>query len=400
MKLALHGGSKVVKTSPRIFSWIENSDLDEIIEMVSSQKLSGFLAQSGDSYLGGINVKALESEICRNYGAGYSITFNSWTSGLEAIFIALDLEQGSEVIVTPWTMSGTVAAIVLAGYVPVFSDIDPNTFNLDVNRIRAVITSKTRAICAVDIFGLPANWPELRNIADEYNLKLVADSAQSPSATVDGKPPFSFADAGGYSFNRHKHIQTGEGGIAVTNSKVLADRMKAIRNHGEVAAQEITLSNSVLIGHNWRLGEFEALLARKQLQRFDHLIKSRQNAALKLIEKLRKLAGIYIPDTAQNYTHDYYILGMHMDSNVAGFSRDFAVSALRAEGVDFVIGRYCELHRLPVYSKYRSEDLRATNQLNDEKFLGLYLCGYDFDDQLINETIEAFEKVWASPVSE
>lgn len=400
MTLAKNGGSKSVKSGPRIFEWIDSKDLDEVIELISSQKLSGFLAQSGESYLGGLNVIDLEKDFCKKYNANHAVTFNSWTSGLEAIFIALDLEPASEVIVTPWTMSGTVAAIVLAGYVPVFSDIDPNSFNLDVNRLRAVITPRTRAICAVDIFGLPANWPELRNIADEFNLKLVADSAQSPSATVDGKPPFSFADAGGYSFNRHKHIQTGEGGIALTNSKVIADRMRAIRNHGEVSAQEITLSNRVLIGHNWRLGEFEALLARKQLQRFDHLITSRQKAALKLIEELRNLPGIYIPDTAQNYTHDYYILGMHMDSKVAGISRDFAVSALRAEGVDFVIGRYCELHRLPAYSEYRSEDLKTTNELNDEKFLGLYLCGYEFDDQLINETIEAFKKVWASHDSE
>ena len=394
MKLALNGGDKAVKTIPRVFTWIKPDDFDDIIETVSSQKLSGFLAQVGSSYLGGTHVKALENEFCVNYGTEYAITFNSWTSGLEAIFIALDFEKGSEVVVTPWTMSGTVAAIVLAGYVPVFSDIDLNTFNLDASKVRKVITSRTKAICAVDIFGLPANWPELRKIADEFNLKLVADSAQAPSARINGRLPVDFADAGGYSFNRHKHIQTGEGGIVLTNDQVLCDRMRAIRNHGEVAAQDVSLRNSTLVGHNWRLGELEALMARKQLQRFSPLISSRQDAALKLIEKLQNLEGISIPETPQNTTHDYYILGMHFDPVKVGFSRDFAVEALRAEGVDFIIGRYCELHRLAAYRNYRAEDMSATDNLNDETFLGLYLCGYDFDEQLISETVSAFEKVW------
>jgi dTDP-4-amino-4,6-dideoxygalactose transaminase len=283
---------------------------------------------------------------------------------------------------------------VLAGYTPVFCDIDVNTFNLDPNKVRESITSKTRAICAVDIFGLPADWPELRRVADEFNLKLVADSAQAPSARIDGKLPVAFADAGGYSFNRHKHLQTGEGGIAVTNDKKLSDRMRALRNHGEVAAPEVTLDNDVLIGHNWRLGEFEALIATLQLGRFEQLIDSRRVAANKLIERLGMLEGITIPKCPDSSTHDYYILGMHFDSRVAGFNRDFLISALQAEGVDFIIGEYCQLHRLPAFRNYRATDLSITEELNEEKFLGLYLCGYEFADQLIHEIVLAFEKIW------
>lgn len=394
MSLALHGGDKSVSTSPKVFEWILPSEYDQILDLVSTQKLSGFLAQTGKSYLGGEHVLRLE-EISSTFSDGaFAVSFNSWTSGLEAIFTALDFEQGSEIIVPPWTMSATVAAIVLAGYSPVFCDIDFYTFNLDPARVRELVNTRTRAICAVDIFGLPANWPELRRIADEFNLKLIADSAQSPSARIEGRLPISFADAGGFSLNRHKHIQSGEGGIAVTYDADLRDRLQAIRNHGEVAAPEITLKNRILIGHNWRLGEFEALVAGLQYKRLEALVYSRRNAAKKLIEGLGTFEGLTIPDVAENSTHDYYILGMHFNSKIAGFTRDYVVDALRAEGIDFVIGEYCELQKLSAYANFAAGDLPITELLNRSKFLGLYLCGYQFDESLISEVITAFKKVW------
>jgi dTDP-4-amino-4,6-dideoxygalactose transaminase len=225
-------------------------------------------------------------------------------------------------------------------------------------------------------------------------LKLIADSAQSPTARINGRLPISFADAGGYSLNRHKHIQSGEGGVAVTYDSLIRDRLQALRNHGEVAAPEVALNNRTLIGHNWRLGEFEALIASLQYKRVDRMISSRRTVAKKLIEGLGSLEGLSIPKVDENTTHDYYILGMHFDSNIAGFARDHAVEALRAEGIDFVIGEYCELQKLPAYAKYNTKELPITESLNRAKFLGLYLCGYQFDDLLLSEVILAFEKVW------
>jgi len=394
MELAYFGGERSIPQKPTSFEWIIQSDWDDIFELLRSQQLSGFLAQSGESYLGGQRVRLLEQKFVLGQNSRFAVSFNSWTSGLEAIFVSLDFEKGSEVIVTPWTMSATVAAIVLAGYEPVFCDIDTDTFNLDINKVSSLITSKTRAVCAVDIFGLPANWPALRKIADEHGLKLIADSAQAPSARIDGQLPVYYVDAGGYSFNRHKHLQTGEGGIVVTNDKILSERLQALRNHGEVSAPNVTLKNSVLIGHNWRLGEIEAAIAVKQLDRLELLISSRRVTASKFIAELSRFPGISIPLTPKSSTHDYYILGMHFDAKAAGFSRDFLIEALQAEGVDFVIGQYCQLHRLPAYRKYRAEDMSVTDRLNREQFLGLYLCGYNFDDALINQTIAAFEKIW------
>lgn len=393
-KLAIHGGTPNFSQIPKPFNWFSDLNLSSVTELIKSQQLSGFLAQSGSSYLGGIKVRELETKYAQMLDANFAVSFNSWTSGLEAIFLSLDFEVGSEVVVSPWTMSASVAAIVLAGFNPVFCDIDIDSFNIDPVQIRKLVTPRTKAICVVDIFGRPADWIEIKKIADEFDLLLIADSAQTPSALIDGKHPVNIADLGGFSFNRHKHLQTGEGGIVITDDPVYCDRLRAFRNHGEVSSSNLTMNNRTIIGHNWRLGEIEALIATLQLDRFETLISHRRFAAEKLIEGLQNLPGIFIPGLPQSSTHDYYILGMHFDTNVAGFSRDYLIQALRAEGLDFVIGEYCQLHRLPAYSKYRAGDLLVTDKLNREQFLGLYLCGYDFTDLLIVETIETFKKIW------
>ena len=392
--LAIHGGPKAVEFPPKSFAWLSNKDVESVSELLISQKLSGFLAQSGASYLGGPNVVDLERNFAERYQTQHAVSFNSWTSGLEAIFISVDLPKGSEVIVPSWTMSATVASIALADLMPVFCDIELETFNLNPQRALELITPRTRAICVVDIFGQPANWPEFRRIANDHNLILIADSAQTPLANVQGESPLYFADLGGFSFNRHKHLQTGEGGIVLTRNSEYAARLRAIRNHGEVSAPEVQMKHRKLIGHNWRLGEVEALLANRQLEKLPLMVDARRKAALTLRNELKKFRGLRLPNTLPDAEHDYYILGMHFDASTAGFSRDYAIEALRAEGIDFVIGTYCELHEVLVYKDFRCGNLDVTNKLNRLEFLGLYLCGYQFDEVLISATLKAFRKVW------
>ncbi len=393
-RLALHGGPKSLEIQPSSFTWFDSKDIEAVKNLLTTQKLSGFLAQPGSAYLGGPNVVELEREFIQKYQMLYAISFNSWTSGLEAIFLSLDLPIGSEVIVPAWTMSATVAGIALANLNPVFCDIEKESFNLDPRKVENLVTSRTRAICVVDIFGQPANWPEFRRIADAHNLILISDSAQTPLAKIQGKSPVNFADVGGFSFNRHKHLQTGEGGIVLTNNSELCARLQAIRNHGEVSAPEVQLMHTKLIGHNWRLGEIEALLAKRQLQKSSLMIEARRKAAGMLSEGLSQLGGLRIPKVLLGAEHDYYILGMHFDATSAGFTRDFAVQALRAEGIDFVIGTYCELQKVEAYREFKNGELSVTEELNRHDFLGLYLCGYHFDEALIDSTLRAFRKVW------
>jgi dTDP-4-amino-4,6-dideoxygalactose transaminase len=395
MKLAQLGGPPVIAHSPLSYQWVSAVSLTDLWELINSQLLSGFLAQPGSSYFGGKYVLQLEDAFRSLHSANFAVSFNSWTSGLEAIFTSLDLKPGDEVIVPSWTMSGTVAAIALSGASPVFCDISPDTFTISPDHVSSLITPKTRAVCGVDIFGRPADWRALQEITQSKEIYLVADSAQAPGAKIDQESPSAIADVGGFSLNRHKHIQSGEGGMAITNNARIAKFLQALRNHGEVAAPEVELKHKKLFGHNWRLGEIEALLAFNQVKNFDEHLESRRRVAKYLIEHLNKLEGIDIPNVPNNYVHDYYILGLKYDSKKTGVSRDRVLNALRAEGINFALGYYCDIQKLPAFSDFRTGSLKNTEFLNSDGFLGLYLCGYQFDHDFLEKIVEAFQKVWA-----
>lgn len=388
-KLAIDGAAPTLTKELLSFQWVTESTISLVSDLLRTQKLSGFLGQAGSQYLGGEWVRKLE-KVVANYGNHkHVISFNSWTSGLDAIFIALDLRPASEVIVPTWTMSATISSIVNAGYTPVFADIDDSSFTISVNDVRNKISERTSAICAVDLFGKPADLRGLRELANNNSLFLVSDSAQCPGARIEGEAPSKLADIGGYSLNRHKHIQSGEGGLVVTDDDILAQRLTAIRNHGEVAAPEITLSSKAIYGHNWRLGEIEALIAHQQYLEVDRLILERRLTAKLLIENLRGISGLNL--SPFELEHDYYILGMVLDLDI---DRDFVCDALKSEGISILISKYSGLEYLPAFNHFLNTELVNSTRLNNQQFLGLYLAGHQFDTENIVEITTAFRKVF------
>ena len=315
---------------------------------------------------------------------------------MEAIFLSLDLENGSEVIVPTWTMSATISSIVNAGFVPRFIDINADNFTIDVSIIADAINDRTGAICSVDIFGRPSEREFLRDICDRRSLYLVADSAQAPGAKYKGLAPSKWADVGGYSLNRHKHFQTGEGGVAVTDNLLIAERLQAIRNHGEIAAPGTLVGTRSIYGHNWRMGEIEAFLGYQQYMRFSEYIKYRRNVGEILKRKFRNLDGINLEALPEYIEHDYYILGMRLSDER---SRDFIASALRAEGLPIVVSKYSELQNLPAFNQYPSTPLKNAVQLNDHSFLGLYLAGHLFSDEDLILIENVFVDIFNDPRS-
>jgi perosamine synthetase len=383
-KLAIDGATPKWPTGLETYPWIRDEDFDGLKLIIQSQQLSLYLGQSGESFLGGKWVKEFEERICEVNGHHYAVSFNSWTSGLEAIFLSLDLKTGSEVIVPTWTMSATISSIVNAGFVPRFVDIDEDHFTIDISGVADAINDRTGAICSVDLFGRSAEMEFLRDVCDRSSLYLVADSAQAPGARYKGIAPSKWADVGGYSLNRHKHFQTGEGGIAVTDNLLIAERLQAIRNHGEIAAPETLVGTRSIYGHNWRMGEMEAFLGYKQYMRFSEYIEYRRNIGELLRRKLRNINGINLETLPEYIEHDYYILGMRLSDER---NRDFIASALRAEGLPIVVSKYSELQNLPAFIQYPSMDLKNAVHLNDHSFLGLYLAGHLFGDKVL-ESIE------------
>lgn len=210
-KLALLGGPKTIQTEFKRYNPIGEEEVRAAKEVIESGVLSQYLGVWHEDFYGGPKVKEFERQCAEYFGVKHAVTVNSWTSGLVAAVGAIGVEPGDEVIVTPWTMSASATAILHWNAIPVFADIDPETFNLDPKSVEANITPYTKAIMAVDIFGQSADMDALMAIAAKHGLKVISDTAQAPGALYKGKYAGTLAHVGGYSLNYHKHIHTGEG---------------------------------------------------------------------------------------------------------------------------------------------------------------------------------------------
>jgi dTDP-4-amino-4,6-dideoxygalactose transaminase len=391
--LAIRGGHPVRIKSPIKYPWFDGFDNSEILKIIEESNLSGFLASHGKEHLGGAKVRELEEKWCEVYRVGHSVGFNSWTSGLEAAVASCGLPKYGEVITSAWTMSATISSIMHSGLTPRFVDIDLRSFNIDVGEIEKAINSKTVAVMGVDIFGKPCDAPVIREICDRENLIFIVDSAQTPMATIGEKKSIDYAQVGGYSLNRHKHLQVGEGGVAVTNDDLIARRMRLFRNHSEVTAQEFDIS--VPIGHNLRMGEIEATLAIFQLGKMQSLVEERKNYGRQLVAGLRKFDWIHLDSDANYENHDFYILGLRIDDNflkrIGG--REILSTALKAEGLSELVVSYGNLHNLKAFKDLPRERMTNTEKLSQESFLGIYLCGYRYTQNELDDIVTMFEKI-------
>lgn len=416
-KLALFGGPKAVKVEFKRYNPIGHEELQAAKEVIESGVLSQYIGAWTEDFFGGPKVREFERD-CREYfGVKHAVTVNSATSGLVAAVGAIGVEPGDEVIVTPWTMSASATAILHWNAIPVFADIDPETFNLDPASVEANITPYTKAIVAVDIFGQSADMSELMAIAKKHGLKVISDSAQAPGAKYKGKSAGTHADIGVFSLNYHKHIHTGEGGIIVTDHDELAGRCQLIRNHAEVVVGEKGVTNlSNMVGHNMRLGEIECAIGIEQLKKLDGFVRSRQALAERLNRGLQGLPGLMTPVVAPDRTHVYYVYPIILDIAKLGVPKEKIHAALQAEGVSLGL-RYQNIHLIPMYQEkiaYGSKGFPWTpgiahreisyakgicpvaETLNDVSYLGFGICVYDLSQSDIDLVAGAFQKVWAN----
>ncbi|HEU4879439.1 MAG TPA: DegT/DnrJ/EryC1/StrS family aminotransferase, partial [Gemmatimonadaceae bacterium] len=234
--------------------------------------LSGFLGTWSPSFYGGSSVRQLERDWESSFGVKRAIAVNSATSGLYAAAGAAGIGPGDEVIVSPYTMTASASAAIVYGAIPVFADIDEETFCITPATIRARLSPYTKAIIVVDLLGHPAEMDEIMALARERNLVVIEDAAQVPGATYKGRPAGTQGHMGVFSLNYHKTIHTGEGGVVVTNDDEFAERMALIRNHGEVVVKDKGTEDIVnLVGFNYRMTEIEAAIGIEQLKKLHAL---------------------------------------------------------------------------------------------------------------------------------
>ncbi len=257
-------------------------------------------------YILGSEVESFEHEMASYLGTDYAIGVASGTDALHLALLACEIGVGDEVITTPFTFTATAEAITYCGAKPVFVDIDKDTLNIAAGKIEEKITSKTRAILPVHLYGLPADMARINKISTKHGLKVIEDCAQSLGSSLNGMKTGAIGDAGCLSFFPAKNLGAfGDGGMVVTNSEEIARMVKTLRQHGSSSTYQYDL-----IGFNSRLDSIQAAILSVKLKHLDNWIEKRRKNALFYNECLAGINNFELPDDRSLYNHsmNYYTI--------------------------------------------------------------------------------------------
>lgn len=306
---------------------------------------SGGLAQ-------GPQVAAFEDEFSAVVDGVHCVAVNSGTSALHMALIALGIGPGDEVIVPSFTFAATANSVRLAGATPVFVDIDEQTFCMDPSAAEAAVTSSTRALMPVHLYGHPADMDRLGDLARRQNLVVLEDAAQAHAARWNGQPVGALGDAAAFSFYPTKNMTSGEGGMVTTESPEIARTVQLLRNQG----MEKRYHNEI-IGFNTRMTDIHAAIGRVQLQKLSGWTNQRQANAAFLSENLTGVVTPYVDERAEHVYHQYTI-------RVPGHDRDRFVELLAERGVGSGVYYPVPVHCLPSFGL--DLDLPVTSTVAEE----------------------------------
>jgi perosamine synthetase len=298
--------------------------------------------------------KAFEEEITKYVGVRYAVAVNSGTSALHLVVRALDIGPGDEVITTPFSFIASSNCILYEGAKPVFVDIDPRTLNIDPERVEGAITTRTKAILAVDVFGHPADWPALERIAEKHGLLLIEDSAEALGSELDGKRCGSFGNAGIFGFYPNKQITTGEGGVVVTDDPEVAALCHSMANQGR--GEGGTWLNHVRLGYNYRMDEMSAALGLAQLSRIEEIIEARAKVAAWYTQALARVEGVEPPYVAPGVRMSWFVYVVRLAPEFSREDRDRIIEGLQAQGIG------CRAYFEPIHLQPFYRELLGTKE--------------------------------------
>ncbi len=279
---------------------IETEELQGVKEVIKSKWL-----------VEGKVARTLEKEFQEFTGTKFAITTSNGTVALHLAMEAAGISPGDEVITTPFTFIASANSISFVGGIPVFVDIDPKTWNIDPDKIRKAITPNTKAILPVHIFGLPANMPEIMEIAEEHGLIVIEDAAQAHGARINGKHVGGFGDIGCFSFYATKNMIAGEGGMVVTNDNELHDKLDSLKNHGRPKQGGYS---HLRIGFNYRTTDLCAAIALAQLRKLPHLLERRAKNAEILRKTIDELKALTYQQVPKGFQHANYVFAVKAET--------------------------------------------------------------------------------------
>jgi perosamine synthetase len=331
---------------------------DDEIQAAVDVLRSGYLIQ-------GKRTEEFERRLAETVGAKHAIAVSSGTAALHIAYLAA-VEPGSEVLVPTFSHISTASMVHFAGCTPVFCDIDSRTFTVDPDDAKRRLTSNTRAIVGVHLFGNACAIDEILKFAKDHDLKVIWDAAQAHGTRYRGRDVGSFDDLVCYSFYPTKNMITGEGGMITTGSDELAERCRLLRSHGQTRKYY-----HPVLGFNYRMTDVEAAIGLAQLERLDELVGKRRRNAAFLTERLSKLGGIQTPYVPEGVEHSYHQYSILIDSAALGLTRDEVAQALRDQGIGTGVHYPRPIHKQPAFEELLGVQSLPVSEEIAERILSL-----------------------------
>ncbi|MBU4288997.1 MAG: DegT/DnrJ/EryC1/StrS family aminotransferase [Proteobacteria bacterium] len=440
-KLAIDGGNPVRTTEFRSRPFITEEMIENVSSLMRKGRLTRFIGSpvpgtneiiglksfqvekinDSVSFLGGPSVRKLESKWSKYHGVDYSIAVNSATSGLTTAIMAIDIGPGDEIICSPFSFTASATSIILANAIPVFADIDLDTFCLSPDSAINSITESTKAIMPIHWNSNAGDLDAIMSIAKSKELKVIEDASQSPLMLYCNKYLGTHGDAGVFSLNEPKNIMTGEGGIIVTKDSRIAVKCRLIRNHGEAIPDQTSTDDLVInaIGYNFRLVELLAEIGVIQLEHLPYLNKIRKENYTYLVDQLVHKFGEFIIPQRITHLESYfpYTAGFRWMSKKSKIHRNIVAHVLRSEGIPVASGisrlmsdnplfqrqlaygsNHCPFacHLYKGRGKYSIPELPNAKRLQNEEYLGFFQIGWPNTISDMDDIVKGFKKILAN----
>jgi perosamine synthetase len=343
----------------------------------------------------GPKVAEFEKLFAQRHRVKHALAVSNCTTALHLALVALGIKSGDEVIVPAFTWVSTANAVIYCGATPVFCDIDTQTFNINVEQLKKKITSKTKAIIPVHLFGLCADIDAIKTAAP--GIPLVEDGACAAGAGYKGKPAGSLGDIGCFSFHPRKSVTTGEGGMLTTNNDALAEKLNMLRNHGASISEEqrhrgakpYILPDFNMVGYNYRMTDLQGALGTVQIKKLDFFIEERQKWADYYTTELGSINWLRTPVVSKDFRHGWQSYVLLIDEKKSPITRNETMEYLQQHGISTRPGTHA-VHMLGYYSK--------TYTIKPSDYPGAYAANeYSMSIPLHNKmTKEDFEYIVAA----